>query len=193
MGEADRSAGWPIATNSRPGPGGDQERPDGLEIVGLGGGEGRLSLPVAAQIAQGAQETGGETGQGAGKTQGTPLRECPPSREKSAFSRMARKHPVSSHGVTLAKGGKDDYLSSMLVATLLAVFGTTEIIILAAVALLLFGTSKLPALGVGMGKMLRGFKKEMKALNEDEAESEASLEAENREIDVTPGAASTKD
>lgn len=70
---------------------------------------------------------------------------------------------------------------------LLAVLGTMEIIIIVAVVLLIFGPSKLPQLGEGVGKMLRGFKKEMKASEEDQKATEAkAIEADGDEIDVTP-------
>lgn len=70
---------------------------------------------------------------------------------------------------------------------LLAVLGTMEIIIIVAVVLLIFGPSKLPQLGEGVGKMLRGFKKEMKASEEDQKATDAkAIEADGDEIDVTP-------
>ena len=65
---------------------------------------------------------------------------------------------------------------------LLGMLGTWEVVIIVAVILLIFGPSKLPQLGEGIGKMLRGFKKEMKAINEDQASDAAKRE----EIDVTP-------
>lgn len=71
---------------------------------------------------------------------------------------------------------------------LLAVLGTMEIVIIVAVVLLIFGPSKLPQLGEGIGKMLRGFKKEMKGMEEDKATAK-KLEGdagEQDEIDVTP-------
>lgn len=58
--------------------------------------------------------------------------------------------------------------------------GGTEIIVILVIALLVFGPSKLPQLGSSVGKMLRGFKSEMKALKE-EADAE-----DNEEIDVSP-------
>ena len=76
-----------------------------------------------------------------------------------------------------------------------AMLGTVEIIIIVAVILLVFGPSKLPALGEGIGKMLRGFKKEMKAMDEDKAKDaeakvkqvESGEDADDQgEIDVTP-------
>jgi sec-independent protein translocase protein TatA len=71
---------------------------------------------------------------------------------------------------------------------LLAVLGTMEIIIIVAVVLLIFGPSKLPQLGEGVGKMLRGFKKEMKASEEEnkKATEAKAIEADGEEIDVTP-------
>ena len=71
---------------------------------------------------------------------------------------------------------------------LLGVLGAMEIAIIVVVILLIFGPSKLPQLGSGIGKMLRGFKKEMRAL-EDEKQAAASEEAKEGEaIDVTPTA-----
>ncbi len=49
--------------------------------------------------------------------------------------------------------------------------GTTELIILLAIMVLLFGASKLPQLGAGIGQGIRNFKKAMK---------------EKDSIDVTP-------
>lgn len=59
--------------------------------------------------------------------------------------------------------------------------GGTELLIILAIALVIFGPSKLPQLGSGVGKMLRGFKKEMRAIEEEDAEH-----APAGEIDVTP-------
>lgn len=71
---------------------------------------------------------------------------------------------------------------------LLAVIGTMEVVIIVAVVLLIFGPTKLPQLGEGIGKMLRGFKKEMKAIDDDKAAAAAKkdVEAADEEIDVTP-------
>ena len=74
---------------------------------------------------------------------------------------------------------------------LLAVLGTPEIIIIVVVILLLFGPAKLPQLGAGIGKMLRGFKKEMRALDDEKDEKDEKGEAVGKdhardEIDVTP-------
>lgn len=65
---------------------------------------------------------------------------------------------------------------------LLGVLSPLEIVIIVAVILLVLGPSKLPALGSSIGQMLRGFRKEMKAIEHDKQQ-----EAERRgEIDVTP-------
>lgn len=61
--------------------------------------------------------------------------------------------------------------------------GAAEIAVIILVVLLIFGPSKLPQLGSSVGKMLRGFKKEIKAINDDD---EAEAKAQAGEIDVTP-------
>jgi sec-independent protein translocase protein TatA len=63
-------------------------------------------------------------------------------------------------------------------------FGALEIGVILLVALLIFGPSKLPQLGEGIGKMLRGFKKEMRALEDDKKNAEGDERV--AEIDVTP-------
>ncbi len=72
--------------------------------------------------------------------------------------------------------------------------GLPEVLIILLVVLLIFGPSKLPALGEGIGKMLRGFKKEMKSMDEDKqaaaaAAGERAID-DRPEIDVTPKGAS---
>lgn len=73
---------------------------------------------------------------------------------------------------------------------LLGFIGMPEIVVILVVVLLIFGPSKLPQLGEGIGKMLRGFKKEMKEIDNDKAEDDAkAIEADDdgpEEIDVTP-------
>ena len=56
--------------------------------------------------------------------------------------------------------------------------GPAEIAVIVLIVLLIFGPSKLPQLGSSVGKMLRGFKKEMKSLEEDEAEGSKPDEIE---------------
>ncbi|MBL9099846.1 MAG: twin-arginine translocase TatA/TatE family subunit [Myxococcales bacterium] len=63
----------------------------------------------------------------------------------------------------------------------MGVLGTLEVVIIIVVILLIFGPSKLPQLGEGIGKMLRGFRKEMKQIETDKRE-----EDRRGEIDVTP-------
>ncbi|MCY0991035.1 twin-arginine translocase TatA/TatE family subunit [Nannocystis sp. ILAH1] len=55
---------------------------------------------------------------------------------------------------------------------------TLEIVIIVAVIVSVFGPSRLPALGSSIGQMLRGFRKEMKAIENDEQQ-----DAETRESD----------
>jgi sec-independent protein translocase protein TatA len=71
---------------------------------------------------------------------------------------------------------------------LLGMLSGMEIAIIIAVVLLIFGPSKLPQLGEGVGKMLRGFKKEMKAIDDDKAADKSATASapEDEEIDVTP-------
>ena len=65
--------------------------------------------------------------------------------------------------------------------------GGMELIIILVVVLLIFGGSKLPQLGEGLGKMLRGFRREMKAIEKDKEEESADAGGQG-EIDVTPTA-----
>jgi sec-independent protein translocase protein TatA len=97
---------------------------------------------------------------------------------------------------TLAKAPKDDYLSNMTLALIGIGIGALEIGVILLVVLLVFGPSKLPQLGEGIGKMLRGFKKEMKGMEDDkkadEAKDSKAVEGSrgddksDDEIDVTP-------
>jgi sec-independent protein translocase protein TatA len=65
--------------------------------------------------------------------------------------------------------------------------GALEIGVILIVVLLVFGPSKLPQLGEGVGKMLRGFKKEMKSMEEESGDKVADTKGEPAgEIDVTP-------
>ena len=70
---------------------------------------------------------------------------------------------------------------------LLGPLGPLEIGVILIVVLLVFGPSKLPQLGEGVGKMLRGFKKEMKSMEEDSnSDKVADKDEPAGEIDVTP-------
>ena len=46
--------------------------------------------------------------------------------------------------------------------------GFGEILVILVLALLFFGPSKLPALGASLGEAIKGFKKGLQSLNEDE-------------------------
>ena len=74
--------------------------------------------------------------------------------------------------------------------------GPAEIAVIVLIVLLVFGPSKLPQLGKSVGQMLRGFKKEMKSINEDDEEPGTGADALPRpkpgEIDVTPTANAEK-
>lgn len=64
--------------------------------------------------------------------------------------------------------------------TLVAGLGPTELLIIFAVIVLLFGASKLPELARGSGRALRIFKAETKGLGEDDAPSSTRPELEQR-------------
>jgi len=63
--------------------------------------------------------------------------------------------------------------------------GTTELLLILAVVVLLFGASKLPELARGSGRALRIFKAETKGLmddDDDDADSSAAASPAQREI-----------
>jgi sec-independent protein translocase protein TatA len=66
---------------------------------------------------------------------------------------------------------------------LVAGLGTTELLIILAVLILLFGASKLPELARGSGRALRIFKAETKGLMDDD-DDDASKSPEQREIEA---------
>ncbi len=74
--------------------------------------------------------------------------------------------------------------------------GTTELLIILAVVVLLFGAAKLPDLARNSGRALRIFKAETKGLIEgddkDKTPEEREIERLNREAD-RPGGASSAD
>jgi sec-independent protein translocase protein TatA len=74
---------------------------------------------------------------------------------------------------------------------LVAGLGPTELLIILAVLVLLFGASKLPELARGSGRALRIFKAETKGLMDDDdddapdaAKSQAQLELEAKQRDI---------
>jgi sec-independent protein translocase protein TatA len=64
---------------------------------------------------------------------------------------------------------------------LIANLGTTELLILFAIIILLFGASKLPELARGSGRALRIFKAETKGLHDDDLD-DATSTPEQREL-----------
>jgi sec-independent protein translocase protein TatA len=60
----------------------------------------------------------------------------------------------------------------------MAGLGTTEIIIIALVIVLLFGAKKLPDAARGIGRSLRIFKAETKGLREDDPDDETTRQAQ---------------
>ena len=68
---------------------------------------------------------------------------------------------------------------------LVAGLGTTELLIILAVLVLLFGASKLPELARGSGRALRIFKAETKGLmDDDDDESDATKSQAQLELDA---------
>ncbi len=76
-------------------------------------------------------------------------------------------------------------MTNLLVVPLLAGLGPTELLIIVAVIVLLFGAKKLPELARGSGRALRIFKAETKGLLDDEDEDKSpeqrQIDAQNRE------------
>lgn len=66
---------------------------------------------------------------------------------------------------------------------MLSGIGTTEILLVLAVVVLLFGAKKLPELARGSGRALRIFKTEVKGLSDDDDKPE---ELESTEVDKKP-------
>jgi sec-independent protein translocase protein TatA len=69
----------------------------------------------------------------------------------------------------------------MTTPLLIGGLGTTEIVLILAVIILLFGATKLPELARGSGRALRIFKAETKGLMDDDDESKTD---EEREIEA---------
>jgi sec-independent protein translocase protein TatA len=74
-------------------------------------------------------------------------------------------------------------MNAMLVGGL----GTTELLIIFGVIVLLFGASKLPELARGSGRALRIFKAETKGLMDDDDETKKSGEAKPADGAELPG------
>ena len=72
----------------------------------------------------------------------------------------------------------------------LTMLGGSEIAIICVIVVLIFGPSKLPLLGSGLGMMLRGFKTEIRAMEADTCsapEADAALAPEAR-VETESGA-----
>ncbi|HZD39558.1 MAG TPA: twin-arginine translocase TatA/TatE family subunit [Terriglobales bacterium] len=54
--------------------------------------------------------------------------------------------------------------------------GLQELLVILVIALVIFGPSKLPQIGSGLGKAIRDFKKGVSGSDEDEPEKEAKAE-----------------
>ena len=64
---------------------------------------------------------------------------------------------------------------------LLGMLGTLEVVIILVVIMLIFGPSKLPQLGEGIGKMLRGFRKEIQQIESDKRDEAAPVTGNARD------------
>jgi len=58
--------------------------------------------------------------------------------------------------------------------------GTPELVIILVIALVIFGGSRLPQLGEGLGKAIRGFKKGISDSQDEAAKKEKEKEKENK-------------
>jgi len=56
--------------------------------------------------------------------------------------------------------------------------GFTELILILAIVLIIFGAGKLPQLGEGLGKAIKGFKKSVHEADQIEAEAQAQAQAQ---------------
>jgi len=63
--------------------------------------------------------------------------------------------------------------------------GTTELVIILVVVLVLFGATRLPALGKGLGEGMRGFRDALRGDTEkDDAQAKGEVSAKDEEKDV---------
>lgn len=62
----------------------------------------------------------------------------------------------------------------------IAGLGTTEIIVILVIVLVIFGVGKLPEIGSGLGKGIRNFKKGIQGGAEEEEEKKKPAEPEKR-------------
>ena len=61
--------------------------------------------------------------------------------------------------------------------------GTTELLVILVIALVIFGGSKLPELGSALGKGIKNFKKGLASINEDEEKTEIKSSENNQKIE----------
>jgi sec-independent protein translocase protein TatA len=54
----------------------------------------------------------------------------------------------------------------------LNMLGTTELVIIGLIVVLIFGVNKIPQLGKGLGEGIRNFKSSLKEINKDDSDSE---------------------
>ncbi len=71
-------------------------------------------------------------------------------------------------------------MSAAVVTPLVMGLGTTELLIIVGIIVLLFGASKLPELARGSGRALRIFKAETKGLMDDDDKTDAQREIDAR-------------
>ena len=62
--------------------------------------------------------------------------------------------------------------------------GITELVLILVIVLIIFGAGKLPQLGEGLGKAIKGFKKSVHEADAIEAEAQAQLAAAPRGVDA---------
>ncbi len=66
--------------------------------------------------------------------------------------------------------------------------GFTELILILFIVLIIFGAGKLPQLGEGIGKAIKGFKKSVHEADAIEAEAKAAQQQETAPQQAIPGA-----
>jgi sec-independent protein translocase protein TatA len=66
--------------------------------------------------------------------------------------------------------------------------GFTELILILVIVLIIFGAGKLPQLGEGLGKAIKGFKKSVHEADQIEAEALAQAEAQQQAATASPQA-----
>ncbi len=64
--------------------------------------------------------------------------------------------------------------------------GTTELLVILVIALVIFGGSKLPELGASLGKGIKNFKKGLSAINEDDEKKEINTPGDQSGKKIEP-------